>query len=456
MSARPSLVVVVPPSHCRDFAATQMKQSSRAMDFFAAVTQIYCVGPPTSCVRITHTSRVSASTAAFSSPTQDVRNSGVVPCKIDAADDMLLGNMTDALKSAFEIMVVAALALPWIFVLIQMLSFGDDSSPVVTFKKIVPSEIWESTAASYIIVTLLIGLGYVAGSALSRISRDFFNDELGKPIPPEFYIRADVYRQYYCPPLPLQKIAVPHSDIPASAKFIDEICNSDPAEANSAVQEFFNLQENALLLQGQDKVVRLSQYFDQITVLSGGVLNGFILFAVCAFGLGANERARLQGKPKNSAGKNAKISALFNQYKPFLPAAIIAIYGVICIVHHIVPYFRKQNWGHNYWFADPPLAESVLLLLGFSGFYITLKAKTAKYYLRTFVVAAIATLVMLGGLWHTEIIYDRQVIFSQPNLSSSSGESAATGGADSSTSQSSTAPGAAKVIGSAASQTGGK
>jgi hypothetical protein len=80
--------------------------------------------------------------------------------------------MLDALKFAFEILVVGALALPWLAILNRTFASGPASS-LPSHLSVVPR-----AARGTVAVAVMIAFGYVTGSALSRISRDLFNDEL--------------------------------------------------------------------------------------------------------------------------------------------------------------------------------------------------------------------------------------------------------------------------------------
>jgi hypothetical protein len=114
-------------------------------------------------------------------------------------------------------------------------------------------------------------------------------------------------------------------------------------EFDQKVQELFQLEESELLLQGVDKIDRLKQYFDQITVLRGAAFNGFVLFSLALFGL--------LGKLKESWSRHRIL-----QFLAFLPPVLAVIFVVQNIVRH-----DDHLLGL---YSDPPLAELVILLLG--------------------------------------------------------------------------------------------
>lgn len=319
--------------------------------------------------------------------------------------------MLDALKFAFEILIVGALALPWVAILSRMFT-SDGDSGVYSFFSVVPDR-----ARDAITIAVVIAFGYVLGSAVSRFSRDFFNDELWKPLPTEDLIRDSVYHaefcsthafvyQYWSEPIHL---APPKDFCPSpqpqgkatdlkegSATTFEQLTPRQHDEFDEKVQEAFRLQESELLLQGVDKVDRLKQYYDQISVLRGAAFNGFILFAVSLFGCCGNLRARWSGRP-------------FLGALTFLPAGIITLLSIIQATVH------WRSAGESV-YSDPPLTEFVFLLLGLTGLFVISKAEVATTYFRIFIVATVVTLISYGGWWWTEVMYDLQVIHSLPEL----------------------------------------
>lgn len=422
--------------------------------------------------------------------------------------------MLDSLKFAFEILVVGALALPWLAILIRMFDPDPASKKpedsLHFYLSVVPKHAQDAVA-----VALIVAIGYLLGSAVSRISRDFFNDEVLRSLPTEDQIREGVYYDEYCKedvlgdkelpvkgharfPKPLcdigsVKAATPErqdGQIPVAVLYTAPasiasqqtvtitaassadatksatatitlnpaaVAMSPPAAALTAgqsqqftatvtgspntavswtlspsvgsdepvspaksairlsrvvdmlrtqpsrkqrgfharVQEMFLLQESNLLLTGQDKVDRLKQYYDQINVLRGAAFNGFILFSVCLFGYLAN------------AGQNRPERRIL-RVLAFVLTGVLAIYGLISLLIH----WHDKASLYN----DPPLAELVLLLLGVAGFFVVRKAKKEAFYLPACAVAAVLTLISFGGWWWTEVMYDLQVIHSQPEL----------------------------------------
>ena len=375
--------------------------------------------------------------------------------------------MLDALKFAFEIFIVGALALPWLSVLGQLISTRSTASHP-SFVFIVPTE---SQAA--VTVLIVIAIGYVAGSIVSRASRDLFNDEILGPLATEDSIRDAVYQDAYCVQelmninenlpnpgestlmdeylplfedrgqfrepkgsskldehLPLfddpdgsrsrKEAALRTKQTGLHEKYRTAFCsrgNMDQPPAtmlSQHIRNMFLLQESEILLLGQDKVDRLKQYYDQITVLRGAAFNGCMLSVVCLFGCCGNWKVRLE-----------KVHWL--KWFAFLPPGFLLLWGIHSLTGHFTKVtshepglgvthnlFRWKLFVPATFYYDPPMAETVLILLGGLGLFVVGRAaQTATAYLRTCVVAALVTSICYGSWWWTEVMYDDQLVHSQ-------------------------------------------
>lgn len=113
--------------------------------------------------------------------------------------------MLDALEFAFETFVIGALALSWIGILSQMFPRHINASLPSTLRGL-PKE--AQRAVDFMVV---IAFGYLLGLAVSRISRDFFDDEMLTDIrmPRESKIREQVYLDTYCTKHLVKQLNVP-------------------------------------------------------------------------------------------------------------------------------------------------------------------------------------------------------------------------------------------------------
>lgn len=311
--------------------------------------------------------------------------------------------MLDALKFAFEIFVVGALAVPWIEVLYRM--FPPAASPNLRFDlTLVPKE-----ARSAVAIVVVVAVGYFLGSAISRFSRDFFDDEIWNPLPTEDRIRDSVYYNEFCAQSPIAfglwskpihlepvtSFCPKLQDISTAARRTFNGLNpSDARLFNNRVQEVFRLEDSAIQLQGLDRVDRLKQYFDQITVLRGAALNAFILFSLAIFGACGRLKDRWPGN---------KWVALLGA----LPSGILALYALYSFKKH---WFDTDNNPYFDLYGDPPLAETILLLLALVGLYMAWKPERNLPYLRICIIAIVAMVISFGGWWWTEATYDLQVV----------------------------------------------
>lgn len=302
--------------------------------------------------------------------------------------------MLDALKFAFEILIVGALALPWVAILYH--TFPEDQPTHLKFDwSFVPKG-----AQGAVSLAVVLAFGYLVGSVVSRFSRDFFNDELFQPLPTEDLIRDNVYYQELCSNhwIVYTKLWTPvHLEAPKDFCVphryrLKDLTPEQREQFDEKVQELFLLEDSELLLQGVDKIDRLKQYFDQITILRGAAFNGFVLFSLALLGSFGKLKDRLLGH---------RVLQLLT----FLPPVIAAIWVLLNLWSH-----REDHIYSLY--SDPPLAELAILLLATVGFFMIRKPSNALPYFRICIMAGVLTVVSFGGWWWTEVMYDLQVIHS--------------------------------------------
>jgi hypothetical protein len=169
------------------------------------------------------------------------------------------------------------------------------------------------------------------------------------------------------------------------------------------------LQESRLLLTGQDRVDRLKQYFDQITVLRGAAFDGFMLFAISTFGFCRNWRERFSGK---------KLLASL----AYIPPGLVLAHGAYSLwkTYFLWEIRRRMDGsgelgGWEFIWRHPPFAQIVWIFLGLMGFAIVKRAIHTRGYFRTWLVAGLLTFGSFCGWWWTEVMYDLQIIHSRPS-----------------------------------------
>ena len=320
------------------------------------------------------------------------------------------------LKIAFDTMVVGALALPWLWLFMRI--FFQPLQPGNKEKEIqfpILNALSDATKQA-VAGVMVVALGYFLGSAVSRISSDFFDDDdilIG--LPNETSIRHGVYLHEYCDEHGvLMATRLPEEMAHETAALCLE---KDAKVLEQLAAELFSLQESKLLLVGEEKLGRLREFHDQIVILRGAALNGLVLGALSCFGLCALYRSRLP------AGKQRNLLVCMS----YAPAAAFILLGTVEVfqhsgrqvelVHALAGLKAVSNpyEGH----LDPPLAEALLILLGIGGLFMRLKEDSPRLFRNLCMMATVLTLIAYGSWWWTEVLYDQQVIHSVPTTTQS-------------------------------------
>jgi len=306
----------------------------------------------------------------------------------------------EALKLAFDTLIVGALALPWLAIVIRILAHG---APSANFRNIGLLSLVPEGAKEALAGVLLIAVGYLLGSSMSRVASDVFNDEFwhATPLPTEDEIREAVYcEQDGAGIIDWKRWPQQAADFELGRQFLCENGKRNPTTANddqraqlikaqAAVLTAFRLQESAVLLTGEDKADLLRRYNEQSVILRGGALNGFMLCALCIFGLCADLRGHLR---------------LAGKLLAFVPAALVLLMG-----GYLVYQALKNPSEHSY--ADPPLAEAVLTSIGLIGFFVPPADPNSRLYSQGFALGLVLSLILYGAWWWTEVIYDQSVVY---------------------------------------------
>jgi hypothetical protein len=336
-----------------------------------------------------------------------------------------------ALTIAFDIIIVGALALPWVVLAIHLFYFEGENR-VGSFLGWLKKQ--EQPAAVGI---LLFAMAYTLGSAVTRIGQDIFNDD-------DLYLQVDgqlfrwaltedrIIASVYCDSNDNHLLPA-NAGAPAIAAKISAFktqsstggCdrnlrfreshryNKADDDLIGAARDIFGLQENALMDKGGDYTVRLRQLHDQVMVLRGAAFNGVVGLALCLFAWGAALRR------EQAASWLRLVAALVPTL--YLAAALIAA------IHHF--------WGHTPF--DPPLMEFTLGLLGCVGGWLVWRRPSTptpddahakelesargagtkchwqkEQWAGLVLLSAILTAAAILGWWSTEVLYGQQVIYS--------------------------------------------
>jgi hypothetical protein len=365
-----------------------------------------------------------------------------------------------ALSIAFDIIIVGALALPWVLLIIDIF-FSTNVSRVKSLLHWVNQQKQPAVAG-----VLLFAMTYALGSVVSRIAQDFFDDDdlhvhafhrLFRVGVTESSIRTNVFCNAFKDtdiPKPNEAAAVKHEPsgtpnpetpnpepgdlttekhekfkannrhctytgrwiIRTSEPHTHEPIIVDPATHQRITAEWINQQEDlaaeifgvheaAVLLKGTDATERIRQFRDQIMVLRGAAFNGLVAFSLYLFWWSS----------ESLPGLGWAVSFLY------------ASLGLLAFFHHVA----VTPLG------DPPYMEFTLLVLAAAGWHILgspahkrrrghrkLGPHNGHKPLRFgyLVLAAFVTVSVSLGWWATQVLYDQQVIYSYEALTQAPGK----------------------------------
>lgn len=342
-----------------------------------------------------------------------------------------------ALGIAFDTIIVGALALPWVVLLIHLFCFEGENR-VGSFLGWLKKQ--EQPAAVGI---LLFAVAYTLGSCVSRVARDFFNDDdLHLQVDGQFLRLAvtedRIIASVYCDRNDNQLLPA-NAGNPAIAGKISTFqkqtsaggCTRNLKLAEShrfnkadddligTARDIFGMQENALMEKGGDYTVRLRQLHDQVMVLRGAAFNGVIGFSLCLFALGAALR-------REKPGSWVSLTIV-----P-VPALVFAV-ALKATLNHFAEHIP----------SDPPYMEFTLFLLALAGAWLVWKRPSTRtpdqeadsgsetgtkcswrkeHWAGLVVLSAILTAAAILGWWSTELLYGQQVIYSYDSQATSSAQ----------------------------------
>ena len=338
-----------------------------------------------------------------------------------------------ALSIAFDIIIVGALALPWVLLVVRLF-FSDDEHTLEKRLDWVKNQKQPALAG-----VLLFAMTYSLGSAVSRIAQDFLDDDdlyvhaahyLFRVGVTESSIRTNVFCNAFkdaetpkTPAEPANPTAAKHQQFKDNnphceytGRWIVQTYNSDTQErviANPTTHEYvsatwinrqedlaraiFQYQEAAVLLQGTDATERLRQYHDQIMVLRGVAFNSLIAFSLCLFWWSSQSLPGLG----------------------WAASFFYAYLGLLALSHHL----------SDMPLTDPPYMEFTLLVLTGAGWYILAryapkrkrsqpKTEAPKGRMQPGYIGLAVFLMVAASLgwWATQVLYDQQVISSYQAL----------------------------------------
>ncbi|HXY78850.1 MAG TPA: hypothetical protein VEH47_08550 [Candidatus Acidoferrales bacterium] len=347
-----------------------------------------------------------------------------------------------ALTIAFDTIIVGALALPWVSLIVYLFFFKGENRlrDVLNWVRNELGGFGESRI-QVVAGVFLFAMAYTLGSAVSRVAQDFFNDD-----DLYFQSRAGTVRwgttedriiaSVFCEsddngllstkaPALAGKIATfrcqksgacdPDATAPTQAtvpslRGAGALCDRmlswlgrfrhEEAEDDliGTARDIFGLEENALLLKGEDATLRLRQLHDQVMVLRGATFNGVVTFAFCVFAWGARNRSE---HPLSR----------WRWFFSLIPAVLVFL-AVWALIHHLGE--RAAT--------EPPYMEFSLAVLGLFGLVLLWPWRRAAKVEQADSVrvhwpglSLLFFVLSVGGMlgwWSTEVLYAQQVIYS--------------------------------------------
>jgi hypothetical protein len=371
-----------------------------------------------------------------------------------------------ALTIAFDTIIVGALALPWVYLVIHIFFFEGENRIEKLLKWV------KDKKAKVPAGVLLFAVTYTLGSSIERVAQDFLNDD-DLRIPHVFFMawtENRIIASVYCDsdngllqPTSAESAALvaelqqlqsqstcckPQArctDSPLAVRQQKQPCacdsilrafrqhvyfngrNKEEEDLKDLTWNIFGLEENALLLRGEDDTLRLRQLHDQIMVLRGAAFNCLISFSLCIFAWCVRVRRE---KPHWKW-----------RWVPACVPGVFLLFAGLALYHHLVV-------EHD--FARPPYMEFSLVAIGGVGAFLLWfkgersqaedaraeKAQSAetqpgntkpsgpsdpnenddcflrwKWGMLSFVFAFLFAAGVLGW-WATEVLYVQQVIYS--------------------------------------------
>lgn len=180
--------------------------------------------------------------------------------------------------------------------------------------------------------------------------------------------------------------------------FAEEDDESKEDEFSQTAVDIFGVEENELLLKGEDNTERLRQFHDQIMVLRGAAFNGLVATAFCLFAWGANVR---RDQPRS-----------WLRWILALVPLVLLLVGWNSIRHHLAE--RSPS--------DPPYMEFSVIVTGCAGAWFLWrplhhrrlgeKCRWPRWrWTGLVVLSCVLTTAAILGWWATEVIYAQQVIY---------------------------------------------
>jgi hypothetical protein len=344
-----------------------------------------------------------------------------------------------AFSIAFDIVIVGALALPWVllgFYLFVPVDKNQISNLLAWINK---------QKQPAIVGVLVFAIAYALGSAVSRVAQDCFDDD-DLHISAFGYVfrvgvtESSIRTHVYCSIADLKtnekatrrsrekaastdenasnalcvfsgKWIIPRSNEAVSSDLRNELgrITGDSSVTSRWIYQLeeitggmFLSKEAAVLLKGTDDTERLRQFHDQIIVLRGAAFDALLVFSLCLFCWVSKFRSKTR----------------------WVVLLIFLVPGSVACVNHFADHSHST-----------PLMEFTLIAITAVGAWLLWRfapsetsppqealahAAIEKIRLPHLILALVVTVFAFLGWWATQILYDQEVIYSYRELNVSS------------------------------------
>jgi len=285
----------------------------------------------------------------------------------------------DALKIALETIIVGVLALPWMFLIVDIFC----PSKEALINGFIPKLDNQTIAA--VAGLVLFALAYLVGSAVVRISEDFFNDDDLSTHITENEIRTDVY----CQPSDQWLIRTGVETREGTPELLNP-CPQDgskirSAETNNRVAQTFAVQESSIWISDADKAGLLRHLRQQIVILRGVAFDGIVVTLLCLFATCAT-------------------LGIWGRRSLVVVALLVLGWAADATFDHLHDHLHRMA-------GDPPLMEVVLLAIAIAGFVVAWRGVSKRSYFCGLMFSAMLTGIAFFGWWYSEILYTKNIIF---------------------------------------------
>jgi hypothetical protein len=324
----------------------------------------------------------------------------------------------DTIKVALDMVVVGALALPWVLLLVDLYikpeakkenghddtgrSKSDELARLSPTLKFIYDEKLSAVAA-----VLLFAVAYVMGAGILRLGGDFLNDDdfgvfqrVKRVLPTKdkihYYVYCGASQGWLVDACPCVK-KEDGKRCPFGDSF-DAKGNNDWDVLLVQARRVFEYQEATLLDEGDKVPDRMSHIYQQLIVLRGAVLDGIVLSMLLLL---------------------CVVQKKWKKRGVMIACGILMVWALAALWSHLSEFglwhylYTRDTSGVDFWgyLVRPPALELCFMVMVALSGKALLKNGTPRHKFGVgFIVSFAMTLLAYFGWWWTEIVYDELVL----------------------------------------------